>query len=375
MMQSPAEKELKQVLRHYDLGRLQNAQQLERGYVNENWIINTTGGRFFLKHRYPCLRSPRLIHAQHALTEHLRQSGFPAPEILATKSGDTLLMLDERFYEIQIYIEGWPYQLNRYQHFQAAAAMLGRYHLSVDGFSNQAFSEQGKLYCPQVLNENLTNLMKEWKTCGDSRVIKIFHRIKSNASELRERFARHPNLPEIVIHGDYHAGNLIFQNDRIVGVVDYDKSSWQPRVAELAEALIFFSSTTEGSFKHLVYPSLLSLDKFSNFLLSYASAFSLPVGDFRRQDHLFRFEAGKIATRAGAETFPRASELIALPDYMRCIWLSLSLRGLSERGPFLTEFSKALNEVLTLGDWAARNRQRIIETAYTALGKKSDFCD
>lgn len=374
-MQSSAEKELKQVLRHYDLGRLRSVQQLELGYVNENWIIDTTRGRFFLKHRYPGLKKTGLIHAQHALIEHLRQSGFPAPKILATKSGDTLLVLDERFYEIQTYIEGGPYRPDRPEHFQAAAAMLGYYHLSVDGFLNQALSDQGKLYCPQVLNENLTNLMKEWKTCGDPRVKKIFRQIKSSASELRERFARHPHLPEIVIHGDYHAGNLIFQNDRIVGVVDYDKSSWQPRVAELAEALIFFSSTSEGSLKHLVYSGFLSWDKFSKFLLGYASAFSSTAGDSRKQGHLIRFEAGNVATRTGVETFFGVSELMVLPDYIRCIWLSISLRGLSERGPFLTEFSEALNEVLTLGNWAAKNTQRIIETGYTALGLKSDSCD
>ena len=73
-----------------EIGRLQNAQHLARGYANENWIIDTTAGRFFLKHRYPGLQSPKLIGAKHALIRHLRQSGFPVPEILATKSSDTL---------------------------------------------------------------------------------------------------------------------------------------------------------------------------------------------------------------------------------------------------------------------------------------------
>jgi thiamine kinase-like enzyme len=253
--------------------------------------------------------------------------------------------------------------------------MLGRYHLSVDGFSNQALKEQGKLYCPQVLNANLTNLIKKWKIRCDPKVKKIFRYLQSNALELRERFARHPPLPEIVIHGDYHAGNLIFQKDCIVGVVDYDKSSWQPRVAELAEALIFFCSTSENSFKHLVYSGLLSWDKFSNFLLSYASAFNLTASDSHRQGHLIAHEAGKIANRTGADKFLEVSELIALPDYIRCIWISISLRALSERGPYLPEFSETINEVLTLGNWAAENTQRITDTAFAAIGIESDFCD
>jgi hypothetical protein len=121
----------------------------------------------------------------------------------------------------------------------------------------------------------------------------------------------------------------------------------------LAELLIFFSSASEGSFEHLVYSDLLSWEKFSNFLRSYASAF--------RQSHLIHPEAPVV-------TLPGIDELKALPDYIRSIWLSFSLRGLLERGPFLTECKNALKEVLTLGNWAAKNTQRMSATSCTAVG-------
>jgi hypothetical protein len=44
-MRSSAETELNEVLRHYDVGKLQKAKRLEQGYVNENWIIDTSHAR------------------------------------------------------------------------------------------------------------------------------------------------------------------------------------------------------------------------------------------------------------------------------------------------------------------------------------------
>ena len=106
-----------------------------------------------------------------------------------------------------------------------------------------------------------------------------------------------------------------------------------------------------------------------------ASAFNLTASDSPMQGHLIPHETGKIADHTGADKFLEVSELTALPDYIHCIWISNSLRALSERGPCLREFSKTINEVLTLSNWAAENTQRIIETAFAAIGIESDFCD
>jgi homoserine kinase type II len=140
-----------------------------------------------------------------------------------------------------------------------------------------------------------------------------------------------------VIHGDYYYDNLLFDGDRIVGVVDYDKARWQPRVVELAEALIYFASLRPGHLEHLVYPGFLDWEVFSRFLRNYARAAAL-----------------------------EANEAHALPDYIRCIWLSVSLQRLLERGTPPAEAEEALQEVLALGDWAKAHDRRMVELALTA---------
>ena len=65
------------------------------------------------------------------------------------------------------------------------------------------------------------------------------------------------------------------------------------------------------------------------------------------------------------------NEVRALPDYVRCIWLSISLQRLLERGPRPAEAPEALCEVLALGDWAKVNAKKMIRTGQRLLGLES----
>jgi homoserine kinase type II len=336
------EEEIRRVLDHYDLGELKRARRVERGFVNETWIVSTTRGRYFLRRRHPTLRNPNIICAQHALIEYLRQAGFPAPEILPAASGETLLVIAGECYEIEACIEGVPYDHANPAHFQRAALTMGLYHKQVERFVPRALRGLGDPYGPALLGANLTDLVEGWELSQDAELARVVRQLEDHAADLASRFANHGALPHLVIHGDYYAGNLLFENApgatsaRIVGVVDYDKARWQPRIVEVAEALIYFASPRpeQAQLKHLVYPGFLCWEPFERFLAHYA--------------HIITLEE---------------NEIHALPDYIRNIWLQISLQRLLERGPRPPRAREALREVLALGDWAAANRQRIIDAS------------
>jgi homoserine kinase type II len=332
------EAELTRVLRHYALGGLRSARRAEQGFVNENWIVETARGPYFLKRRHPRLRHPGLIRAQHELMGQLRQAGFPAPTIVPTVSGETFLVLDGEWYEIQEYIEGQPYDHDRLAHLEEAALTLGRYHLGVKGFVRQALRGLGDLYSPAILSRILTHLAQAWHLDRDAELAHIARQLQDQATDLSLRFGVHGALPHLIIHGDYYADNLLFDVDRIIGVVDYDKARSHPRVVELAEAFIYFASPRTGHLKHLVYPGFLNWKPFLRFSQSYARAAVL-----------------------------KENEVRALPDYIRCIWLSVSLRRLLEKGPRPAEALEALHEVLALAHWAKANGHQMVEATRSAM--------
>jgi homoserine kinase type II len=283
-----------------------------------------------------------VVQAQHELIEHLRQCGFPAPAIVPTARGDTFLLLEGELYEVAEYIAGEPYNHERPEHLDAAARMLGTYHACVAGFAPRALQERGDLYSSAHSRVFLTALREGWQLDLDPILARIARQLEARADDLAARFAGHGALPYLIVHGDYYAGNLLFDGDRIVGVVDYDKASWQPRIAELGEALIYFASPRLGHLKHLVYPGYLEREPFARFMQGYAQAVVL----------------------GGAE-------IQALPDYICCIWFSVSLRRLLEQNPQRPAGAAgALREVLALTDWASSNAGEMIKIARVAMSKE-----
>jgi len=326
---------IQEVLQHYAIGELVDARRAQSGFINQNWVLETTRGRYFLKCRLPDLQNADIIRAQHAQVKRLRERGFPAPSVLPTIAGDGLLILGGDYFEMQQYIEHSSFDHERVAHFDAAARTLAQYHRAVDGFTAEALCTDDELYDPSVASGHLARLTDLWHVPAHTDQVT---RLEAHVTDLTERFATHADLPHLVIHGDYYADNLLFDGNLIIGVVDYDRARWQARVAELAEALIYFASPRPGDLKHLVYSGALAWSPLVRFIQGYAGESGIEKGEAR-----------------------------ALPDYIGAIWLSVSLRQLGDTTSRPPSAESALAELLALADWAKDNAQRMSEVGLFAM--------
>jgi homoserine kinase type II len=337
------------------LGQPETVEPVASGLVDDNWIVEISCTRYFLKRHHPARSDPDRLRAQHALVERLRTAGFPAPNILTTLAGNSLLILDGRTYELQDYIDGEAYDPGRSSHLQAAGSTLARYHTLVEDFAPPALCTRAPLYTPVQNDLFLARLCESWQVEQAPDLAQLMRHLQREADRLAARAAGYSGLPRRVIHGDYWAGNLLFHGDRVVGVVDYDKASFQPRLAELAEGLVYFASTRPGHFHHLVYPGFLEWELFRCFLRAY-----------------------------GTEVEVEEAEIMALPDTIFSLWFSVSIKRLwqglrSRYSPGLEEQLQgrppsrpaealdALQEVLALVEWATAHAQQMIEIARSVM--------
>ncbi len=319
------------VLAYYDLGELKNYRRVERGYVNQNWRVETTTGLYVLKRRHPSLKKSRLIGAQHALVQHLCRAGFPAPAIAPTRRGTTFLELDE-LYEVQDYVPGNPCDIGQPTHFTAAARVLGRYHNAVQGFDHPALRRRQERYGPTALREIIARLTANWRAETTAQLDLLLRELKEHARDLTTYFSQFGPLPQLVIHGDYYADNLIFQGDDVAAVVDYDLAHWCWRALEVAEALIYFAARRPGSLKHIVYLGVLDLEAVRRFLTAYADEVCLSP-----------------------------AEICALPHFIRAIWLCASLDPPLKSLMSIQDAPQALPEVLALANWARTHAPDIVK--------------
>ena len=344
MVYSTMTPELTEVVQAFALGRFQALRRAGTGFASQSWVVETERGRFLLKRRGWGLDQPDVVLAQHELMAHLVQAGFPAPELIPSTKGATLLVHDGLCYEAQVYIDGVPYDPQRPQHMAQAAETLARYHTLVEGVAPAALCASGDRYSPANARVNLARLTRVWHMEGDRALGPGVDRLTALLQDLEARFGTHRPLPRLVIHGDYYAGNLLFDADRVAGVVDFDHASWQPRVVELAEALIYFATPDPGPLQYVVYRGALDWDPLAHFLRHYIELI-----------------------------IPDEAEIEALPGVLQCIWMQRCLQRLLERFPRRpAHAAEMLEEVEWLGVWAAGHATELSEKVRTVLWSHYD---
>jgi Ser/Thr protein kinase RdoA (MazF antagonist) len=215
--------------------------------------------------------------------------------------------------------------------------MLGRYHRAVQGFDHPALHRPVARYNLGALARIVSCRVQAWREAGLCHLEPEIAELVRCVRDLAACLDTFGPLPALVIHGDYYAGNLLFCDDRVVGVVDYDLAHWAPRAVEVAEALIYFARERTRRFRFIVYPGALDLALASDLLRAYLEV--VPLVE---------------------------CEILALPHLVSVIWLCASLEPPLAPPPGPEVASQALSEVLTLAGWMETHAAGLIWQARQA---------
>ena len=201
------------------------------GLNNDSWFVDSRAGRFVLR-LYGTAREGD-VAAEHALLVQLDKAGLsfaiPRPVSphgspvswawVATLAGPRLAALFER-------IPGDHLNDEDVHGLEAAAAALAELDAVLAATTTERVPFTGRIETvhPRVRDLDST---EELGTDGTA-----FVRRMREASELRGALR-----PRQVIHGDFAFGNLLLENGRISGILDFEVAAEDARAAELAVAL------------------------------------------------------------------------------------------------------------------------------------------
>lgn len=291
-MDSPAAAELRQVLAHYDLGELVDFEKNDRGFVNTAYMLRMLAAgeykHYFLRKYRRGIAEEELVF-EHSLIEHLVAGGSPVARIHHTRSGPSYLRCPDPedgtasvFYTIFDYLPGedrftWVDPILTEQELAASAAVLAHLHIDAGGFT-----PLGRRMEPKIL-DLLPVIAETWSSCPARSKGTIFDahiqeqmsvlgdNIAATLAALNEPGAR--SLPRMVIHCDYHPGNLKFAGDQVTGVFDFDWSKVDFRLFDLGLALWYFCTSWRES-----EDGTLRLDWLRTFLRSYRETLAARPG-------------------------------------------------------------------------------------------------
>jgi Ser/Thr protein kinase RdoA (MazF antagonist) len=269
--------ELARVLSHYDIGIIERVAPLIAGNVRApKLVITTDKGVFLLKRRPHGKDDPLRVAFAHQVQRHLAAARFPLAPLITTRDEEsTMLCLDKHLYELFHYIAGHRYNGSPRQTHDAGLE-LARFHAALHGAQFSYVPGQQTFHDAKHVRRHLHHLAHtksspEYQILLD-RIETLYH-IASRAVNT----AGFRDWPSQIIHGDWHPGNMLFSDNRIVAVLDFDSAKYAPPAIDVANGALQFSIVS-GRPNPADWPAYLDQAKLSQFLAGYRTTGSLPSG-------------------------------------------------------------------------------------------------
>jgi Ser/Thr protein kinase RdoA (MazF antagonist) len=277
--------ELKRCLRHYDLGPILNIREFTRGSRRApKVVITAASGRFLFKRRAKGRDDLEKVSLTHRIQETLAERAFPLPALISTREGKTILVLSDGVYEMFEFVDGVGYDASP-QATRSAGRTLALYHSLLADFRSTFRLPTGSYHGadsvrqavhttvgalplpsrppPEVITTTAQWLAESYRFCGE----------QADHAGLR-------SWNEQIVHGDWHPGNMLFRDQVVAAVVDYDAARLQQRVIDLANGALQFSIVGGGD-DTTVWPDQVDLPRFAAFMAGYAEVSPLSTGERR----------------------------------------------------------------------------------------------
>ena len=266
--------ELAVCLSHYDLGDIRNIREFMRGSRRApKVVIECDHGKLLFKRRPEGRDEPEKVAFTHRLQLFLAGQNFPLPHLIGTRTdNNSMLICEGKIYELFEYIEGAGYDGSGGAAGQAGRT-LGLYHKLTADYRPQWQPPTGSYHDAEPVHQAVRNVagwLPERQCLSPDVVAGV---VEDIGSKYRQCAATANGLglndwPAQMVHGDWHPGNLLFRQELVVAVVDYDSARMHARVIDLANGALQFSILGGGD-DPASWPSQVRLPQFEQFLCGY----------------------------------------------------------------------------------------------------------
>src|SRR5579875_907918 len=200
------------------------------------WEIFAGSKRYFLK-QFHSWYPDESIRYSHSILAHLVDQGAPAPRVIPDTNGESYTQVDGARWALYQALEGrhagerdWMWGRPK------AAEMLGLLHHALEGFT-----PEGEPFAPwgAWTLETVDRVLENWRPHPDLSPDLL--------GFVRERLATryfgmlYPQLPKLVVHGDYMMSNVLWRGDAvnatITGVLDFERAHLDTALFDFAWGL------------------------------------------------------------------------------------------------------------------------------------------
>jgi Ser/Thr protein kinase RdoA (MazF antagonist) len=246
LRETVAPDEVKLVAREYSLRRPIEVVHITRGSREiAKAKLRSVDGDWMVKRR-PAAERLR-IEVAHAFQRHLEQAGVPVAGLRANTEGDTLTVARGRAYEVFRWIEGTRCPSAEAEALQAGVAVGGMLAAGAGyGASGAAFATPA--HRAGALGHDVDRLVA-WVRSLDASVdcAELGAVLRSVLGRGRRAVEAAgacgaDDAPRAFVHGDLHAGNMLFAGGALAAIIDFDECRNDLRAREVATAALSLGS-------------------------------------------------------------------------------------------------------------------------------------
>jgi Ser/Thr protein kinase RdoA (MazF antagonist) len=237
------------ILAEYSLHDLWLVGEIDGGTRNHNFLVADDGGLKYVLRHYRKHADSTFVHFTLEFQCYLLAEGFPTPRVFASRAAALLVRAPDGCWALSEFIEGEHFQLNRYDQIAEAGRRLAQFHGLARGFpgpvATDEVSENVRLWWTQGARE-LDQIAERYSGQGLDDELRLFRdwHAETLAAWPLERL---DSLPGGLVHLDWHGRNMVFVDDRVVGVFDFDGLSQGFPVHDVAQGVLAFGREKRGS--------------------------------------------------------------------------------------------------------------------------------
>jgi homoserine kinase type II len=283
--------ELAVVLSHYDIGTIDSVTEFPRGSRKApKLLIVSEQGKFLLKRRARGKDDPFKVAFCHAIQLYLASKQFPLPHLIGTKKeNNSMLQWRNGVYELFEYIPGQGYPQTLESTFDSGR-VLALYHKLLDNFKSEWKPPTGSYHrAPQVEQglRSITTNVPPGLAATAEQILPVLNFLLQAYNDSAGAVERHgmENWPKQIVHADWHPGNMLFRDNHVVAVIDYDSARLLPRIIDIANGALQFS-ILGGDEDVNKWPDYPDESRFKRFLRGYDEVMLLSQAEIATIPHL-----------------------------------------------------------------------------------------
>jgi len=286
------------ILNDYNLGELRSFEGIAAGIENSNFFVNTEQGRFVLT-VFERMNADELPYFMR-LMRHLAAQGLSCPDVMQRQDRSLLFDVQDDGETkwgcvVSCLLGKTLDHLNKVQLYASGQA-LAQLHLAGESFEETRANPTGMQWLQEHVGKVVQGTAEAY---GETAGNLLREELGFQDAQLWS------DLPQGVIHGDLFVDNILFDGDKVSGMIDFYYAHTAPWVMDIAIAInaqaVMLANEDD--------------DRMQVFLNGYESLRPLQENEFQALPVLLRLAALRFwVSRLFDALFPRGGALTQTKD-------------------------------------------------------------